>query len=59
MLCTKHGVVPQSNEEEYEMDWYFETKRDHEGQNFFPAFAFENCDEQIINDLVAVYVAIH
>ena len=59
LLCMRHGVVPQSAQEEYEMHWYFETKKDHEGQNFFPAFAHDNCDEQIINDLVAVYVSIH
>ena len=30
LLCARHGVVPQSPEEQYEMRWYFETCTDYE-----------------------------
>ena len=53
MLCMQNGVVPQTPEEEYEMDWYFETNKDHDKKDLHPAIFQEGCDEEIINKFIA------
>ena len=55
----KHGVMPQTAEEQYEMNWYFETKRDHEKKELFGACYNAGESEDIIDKFVANGVEMH
>ena len=56
MLAQQFGKVPQTPEQVYEMNWYIETKKDHDDKKeLMVAITQENADEETIAKFVANY----
>ena len=55
----KYGAMPQSPEETYEMNWYFETLKDHEKVDQAPAIFTPGADEEILAAFIATWSGVY
>ena len=58
-LAMKHGVVPQTADEMYEMNWYFETLKDHEKREQAPAIFTPGADQEILDAFVETWSGVY